>query len=62
MTARILSARIQGRELEAEHLYEQAIRSAHENGFVNLGAWEAVAMGNQRIKPNAESLRLRCGS
>src|SRR6202035_5917374 len=27
-------ARIQERELEAEHLYEQAIRSAHENGFV----------------------------
>src|SRR6266853_1752847 len=27
-------ARIQGRELEAEHFYEQAIRSAHENGFV----------------------------
>jgi len=33
-------ARIQGRELEAEHLYEQAIRSAHENGFVNN---EAIA-------------------
>src|ERR1700693_4813534 len=28
-------ARIQGREVEAEHLYEQAIRSAHENGFVH---------------------------
>ena len=28
-------ARVQGRELEAEHLYEQAIRSAHENGFVH---------------------------
>ncbi len=28
-------ARIQGRELEAEYLYEQAIRSAHENGFVH---------------------------
>src|SRR5439155_3719572 len=27
-------ARIQGRELDAEHLYEQAIRSAHANGFV----------------------------
>ncbi|MEA2958826.1 MAG: hypothetical protein QOJ58_4370, partial [Alphaproteobacteria bacterium] len=33
-------ARIQGRELEAEHLYEQAIRSAHENGFVHN---EAIA-------------------
>ena len=28
-------ARIQGRELDAEHLYEQAIRSAHANGFVH---------------------------
>ena len=27
-------ARIEGRELDAEHLYEQAIRSAHANGFV----------------------------
>ena len=27
-------ARIEGRELEAEHFYEQAIRSAHANGFV----------------------------
>jgi hypothetical protein len=33
-------ARIQGRELEAEHLYEQAIRSAHENSFVHN---EAIA-------------------
>jgi signal transduction histidine kinase len=38
-------ARIQGRELEAERLYEQAIRSAHENGFVhNEGlAYEVAA-------------------
>jgi PAS domain S-box-containing protein len=28
-------ARIEGRVLEAEHLYEQAIRSAHANGFVH---------------------------
>jgi PAS domain S-box-containing protein len=28
-------ARIEGRELEAEQLYEQAIRSAHANGFVH---------------------------
>src|SRR5271166_5184861 len=28
-------ARIQGRELDAERLYEQAIRSAHANGFVH---------------------------
>jgi len=28
-------ARIEGRVLEAEQLYEQAIRSAHSNGFVN---------------------------
>ncbi|MFY9987225.1 MAG: ATP-binding protein [Chthoniobacterales bacterium] len=27
--------RVQGRPLEAEHLYEQAIRSAFENGFVH---------------------------
>ena len=28
-------ARIEGRELDAMHLYEQAIRSAHANGFVH---------------------------
>ena len=28
-------ARIEGREREAARLYEQAIRSAHTNGFVN---------------------------
>ena len=28
-------ARIEGRDLDAERLYEQAIRSAHENGFVH---------------------------
>ncbi len=28
-------ARIEGRELDAEQLYEQAIRSAHANGFVH---------------------------
>jgi PAS domain S-box-containing protein len=28
-------ARIQGRELEAEHFYERAVRSAHTNGFVH---------------------------
>src|SRR4029077_1365608 len=28
-------ARIEGREIEAEHLYEQAIHSAHANGFVH---------------------------
>src|SRR5262249_43708256 len=33
-------ARIEGRALEAEHLYEQAIRSAHSNGFINN---EAIA-------------------
>ena len=33
-------ARIEGRMLEAEQLYEQAIRSAHSNGFVNN---EAIA-------------------
>jgi PAS domain S-box-containing protein len=33
-------ARIEGRVLEAEHLYEKAISSAHNNGFVNN---EAIA-------------------
>jgi predicted ATPase/signal transduction histidine kinase len=33
-------ARIQGRELDAQHLYEQAIRSANANGFVHN---EAIA-------------------
>ena len=33
-------ARIEGRVLEAEHLYEQAIRSAHDSGFVHN---EAIA-------------------
>src|SRR5262249_3629592 len=33
-------ARIAGRLLDAERLYEQAIRSAHDNGFVNN---EAIA-------------------
>jgi predicted ATPase/signal transduction histidine kinase len=33
-------ARVEGRVLEAEHLYEQAIRSAHTNGFVHN---EAIA-------------------
>ena len=28
-------ARIEGRQLEAEHLYEQAIRSAHSSGFIH---------------------------
>jgi PAS domain S-box-containing protein len=31
-------ARIEGRILEAEHLYELAIRSAHNNGFVHVAA------------------------
>jgi predicted ATPase/signal transduction histidine kinase len=31
-------ARIEGRVLEAEQLYEQAIRSAHRNGFVHIQA------------------------
>src|SRR5262249_52135026 len=29
---------IKGRTVDAEHLYEQAIRSAHANGLVNNGA------------------------
>ncbi len=38
-------ARLEGRELDAERLYEQAIRSAHDHGFVqNEGlAFEAAA-------------------
>src|SRR6266849_719308 len=31
-------ARLEGRELDAEHLYEKAIRSAHANGFVHNAA------------------------
>jgi PAS domain S-box-containing protein len=31
-------ARLEGRELDAEHLYEKAIRSADANGFVHNGA------------------------
>ena len=31
-------ARLEGRELDAEQLYEQAIRSAHANGFVHNAA------------------------
>jgi PAS domain S-box-containing protein len=33
-------ARVEGRELDAEHFYEQAIRSARENGFIHN---EAIA-------------------
>ena len=40
-------ARIEGRELDAEHLYEQAIRSAHESGFVHN---EALANCQRRSK------------
>ena len=29
-------ARLQGRELEAQHLYEEAVRSAREHGFVHV--------------------------
>ena len=49
-------ARIEGRVVEAERLYEQAIRSAHSNGFVNseaiayeLAARFYAARGFQRI-------------
>jgi PAS domain S-box-containing protein len=35
-------ARIEGGEIEAEHLYEQAIRSAEKNGFVHI-----VALANE---------------
>jgi hypothetical protein len=31
-------ARLEGRELDAERLYEQAIRSAGDNGFVHQEA------------------------
>jgi predicted ATPase/signal transduction histidine kinase len=38
-------ARVEGRELDAERLYAQAIRSAHENGFVQNEAlaWELAS-------------------
>jgi predicted ATPase/signal transduction histidine kinase len=49
-------ARIQGRELDAEHLYERSIRSAHANGFVHnealaheLAARFYVARGLEKI-------------
>jgi PAS domain S-box-containing protein len=49
-------ARIGGRTLDAEHLYEQAIRSAHANGFVHnealaneLAARFYVARGLEKI-------------
>jgi signal transduction histidine kinase/tetratricopeptide (TPR) repeat protein len=49
-------ARVEGRELEAERLYEEAIRSAHENGFVQnealayeLGASSYRARGRDLI-------------
>jgi predicted ATPase len=49
-------ARIQGRELDAEHLYEQAIRTAQANGFVHnealsdeLAARFYAARGFERI-------------
>jgi PAS domain S-box-containing protein len=50
------TARIEGRVLEAEQLYEKAIRSAHSNGFVNneaiayeLAARFYAARGFQKI-------------
>jgi len=49
-------ARIEGRELDAERLYETAIRSAHENGFVHneamaheIAAWFYAARGFKKI-------------
>jgi PAS domain S-box-containing protein len=49
-------ARIEGRELDAEHLYEQAIRLAHANGFVHnealaneLAAHFYLARGFEKI-------------
>ena len=49
-------ARIEGRVLDAEGLYEQAIRSAHANGFVHnealaneLGARFYAARGFEKI-------------
>jgi PAS domain S-box-containing protein len=49
-------ARLEGRELDAEHLYEKAIRSAHANGFVHnealaneLAARFYAARGFERI-------------
>jgi PAS domain S-box-containing protein len=49
-------ARLEGRTLDAETLYEQAIRSAHANGFINnealaneLAAWFYAARGFDKI-------------
>ena len=49
-------ARLEGRTLDAERLYEQAIRSAYANGFINnealaneLAAWFYAARGFDKI-------------
>ena len=49
-------ARLEGRTLDAEALYEQAIRSAHANGFINnealaneLAAWFYAGRGFDKI-------------
>ena len=66
-------ARLEGRELDAERLYEEAIRSARENGFIqNEGVAQEVAarfyaargfetIGNAYLQ-NARSCYLRWGA
>ncbi|MBV8138370.1 MAG: hypothetical protein JO121_22485, partial [Deltaproteobacteria bacterium] len=66
-------ARVEGRELDAQRLYEQAIRSAHENGFAQneglaneLAAKSYLARGYQTIAHaylrNARYCYLRWGA
>jgi PAS domain S-box-containing protein len=66
-------ARIEGREIDAEVLYEKAIRSAHENGFVHNEAFSNemagrfyAARGFERIATlhltDARSCYLRWGA
>src|SRR5712675_316102 len=66
-------ARLEGRELDAEHLYEKAIRSAHANGFVHnaalaneLAARFYAARGFEKIAKaylqDARDGSLRCGA
>jgi PAS domain S-box-containing protein len=52
-------ARIEGREIDAELLYEKAIRSAHENGFVhNEGVANEVAARFYRARGFAKIAKL----
>jgi predicted ATPase/signal transduction histidine kinase len=49
-------ARIEGRELEAERLYEEAIRSAHEHGFIQNEALANELAGCFHAKRGFETI------